>query len=185
MDNGNIAETLNLVGALFSLDPEDERMRPILERSGPSFDRAALHRAYMDLFVGPAPLEAPPWGSVYLDEERVLYGASTTLLREFLHRESVAAKGPDAGPEDHFGTLCWLAAWLAAEGRMEAFDELLGEHLMPWAPLYLQELRLAAQARAADFYAEAAEFAASALDGIVEGRAIQVTRKRLFPRTAM
>ena len=212
MHNSITAELLNLVGALFSLDPEDARMQPvlaelarrsatlrqsatmaspnagddetalILARLGQPFDRAALHRTYMDLFVGPAPLEAPPWGSVYLDAEHSLYGPSTLSLRDFLAQEGISARAPSSGPEDHFGTLCWIGAWLVAEGRLAAFDELLGQHILPWGPRYLQALRLAAQARVsageetAGFYADAAALAESVLHGAAEDRAIPLPR---------
>lgn len=204
MHKSSIAELLNLVGALFSLDPADTRMRPFLAelakqstamassnateseaeaalipaRLGQPFDEAALHRTYMDLFVGPAPLEAPPWGSVYLDVERSLYGPSTSRLRDFLIEEGISTKAPSSGPEDHFGTLCWIGAWLVAEGRLEAFDELLGQHVLTWAPRYLQALGLAAQARVssgeetAAFYADAAVLAEAVLRIAAEDRAI-------------
>lgn len=32
----------------------------------------ALDTTYQELFIGPAALSAPPWGSVYLDPESVL-----------------------------------------------------------------------------------------------------------------
>lgn len=202
MHSSDTAELLDLVGALFSLDPEDARMQPvlaelarqsatmaspgagagetshILARLGRPFDRAALHRTYMDLFVGPAPLEAPPWGSVHLDVERSLYGPSTLRLRDFLIREGIAAQAPSSGPEDHFGTLCWIGAWLITEERLDSFDELLGQHLLPWAPRYLRTLRLAAQARVtsgeetAAFYADAAALAESVLRGVAGHRAV-------------
>ena len=41
--------------------------------------RADIHetdRAYHRLFVGPRKLAAPPWGSVYLDSEAVVFGDS-------------------------------------------------------------------------------------------------------------
>ena len=207
MHKSSIAELLNLVGALFSLDPADTRMRPFLAelarqptamasssaadgeaalvpaRLGQRFDGAALHRTYMDLFVGPAPLEAPPWGSVYLDVERSLYGPTTSRLRIFLTEEGIVTKVPSSGPEDHFGTLCWIGAWLVAEGRMKAFDELLGQHVLPWAPRYLQALGLAAQARVsageetAAFYADAATLAEAVLRIAAEDRGIP------FPKT--
>jgi len=150
---------------------------------GPAFDamaplaadstetRAALHAAFRDLFVGPAALPAPPWGSVYLDQEKVLFGTSTFSLNAFLDRNAITFRDPDNGPKDHFGTLCWIAAWLASKDRMDVFDELMSEHVLPWAFLYLDELKTAALAMAPDnhaavFYAAAADLASTTLAAI-------------------
>ena len=36
-----------------------------------------LYWEYRRLFVGPQAKVAPPWGSVYLDKDQVIFGAST------------------------------------------------------------------------------------------------------------
>jgi TorA maturation chaperone TorD len=204
------------MGALFRLDPLDPMLQPALAEfahgdfatdwpcagAGPAFDamaplavdsaeaRAALHAAFRDLFVGPAALPAPPWGSVYLDEEKVLFGTSTLLLSTFLDRNAIAFRDPDTGPKDHFGTVCWIGAGLAAKDRMDAFDELMGEHLLPWAFLYLEELKAAALAMAQDnpaaaFYAAAAGLATTTLGAIKAERPVEIAKKKLYPgRTA-
>jgi TorA maturation chaperone TorD len=217
MSNAHIAAALNLVGALFRLDPLDPALQPVLtglargdlardwpwpdeavERSfaamtplaAPEADaRAALHDAHLDLFVGPAALPAPPWGSVYLDEERVLFGASTSALIAFLDRHAIAICDVDNGPRDHFGTLCWIGAWLASQERMDVFDAFMSEHVLPWAFLYLDELATSAQTmapenRAMGFYAAAASVATSALAAMQTERNIAALAKKLYPGRA-
>jgi TorA maturation chaperone TorD len=216
MTNADIAAALNLMGALFRLDPVDPALQPVLAglahgdfavdwpcagEAGPARDamaplaadsaeaRTALHAAYRDLFVGPAALPAPPWGSVYLDEEKVLFGASTCSLNTFLDRNAITFRDPDHGPQDHFGTLCWIGAWLASEDRMDVFDELMGEHVLPWAFLYLDELKTAALAMAQDnpasaFYAAAADLAAATLGAIQAERPVEIAEKKLYPSHA-
>lgn len=39
-------------------------------------------QAWQRLFVGPWALPSPPWGSVWLDRESVLFGDSTLALRQ-------------------------------------------------------------------------------------------------------
>lgn len=203
VSDAEIAATFNLLGALFVLDPIDPQFLPIMEgfnrrdllNGWPAIDGErtahiaammypaegqidvdALHNAYNDLFIGPAALQAPPWGSVYLDEEHVLYGSSTLLLQDFLRHEAIALDVANPGPEDHFGNLCWVGAWLAAEGRMEGFDRLLGEHLLPWAFLYLDDLERAARQIGTEsnpgtlFYKGAAELARSTLQSARDAR---------------
>jgi putative dimethyl sulfoxide reductase chaperone len=218
MTSADIAAALNLVGALFRVDPAAAALQPVLaglangalaadwpwphEEVDAAFAamapfaaeraeaRAALHAAFMDLFVGPDQLAAPPWGSVYLDEEKVLFGASTSALSLFLDRHAIAFGDAKEGPVDHFGTLCWIGAWLASKDRMDVFDELLGEHVLPWAPLYLDELATAALAMtpenpAAGFYAAASRIAHAALAALQSERSLTVPARTLYPgRTA-
>ena len=216
MTNADIAAALNLLGALFRLDPVDPTLQPVLAgfadwdfavdwpcpgEVGPAFDamaplaadnaeaRAALHAAFRDLFVGPAALPAPPWGSVYLDQEKVLFGASTFSLSTFLDRNAITFLDPDNGPKDHFGTLCWIGAWLASKDRMDVFDELMSEHVLPWAFLYLDKLKTAALAMAHDnhaavFYAAAADLASATLGAIKAERPVEITEKKLHPNHA-
>ncbi len=105
--------------------------------------RQQLAMAYQQLFIGPDALPAPPWGSVYLDRESVLFGESTLALRQWLHQQGIAALSPPTEPEDHIGLLLMLAAWLA-ENNTEALAVLLEQHLLPWAGRYLTLLEAGA-----------------------------------------
>lgn len=49
-----------------------------------------LTEQYQNLFIGPNELLAPPWGSVYLDPECVIFGHSLLALRDFLKRHQIA-----------------------------------------------------------------------------------------------
>ena len=40
-------------------------------------------------------------------------------------------------PEDHFGTLLLLAAWLCETNQDELFAQLLAWHLLPWSGRFL------------------------------------------------
>lgn len=63
---------------------EEEKQRIATLLSQTSFNEETLAQAYQRLFVGPYALPAPPWGSVYLDHENVLFGNSTLDLREWM-----------------------------------------------------------------------------------------------------
>jgi TorA maturation chaperone TorD len=76
-----------------------------------------LTDAWQRLFIGPYALPAPPWGSVWLDRESVLFGDSTLALRQWMRENGIAFEMQQNEPEDHFGTLLLLAAWLAENGR--------------------------------------------------------------------
>lgn len=73
-------------------------------------DDEPLPEAWQRLFIGPWALPAPPWGSVWLDKESVLFGDSTLALREWMRATGIALSEQRSEPEDHFGTLLLLAA---------------------------------------------------------------------------
>ncbi|AWH89903.1 Tat proofreading chaperone DmsD [Limnobaculum parvum] len=95
-------------------------------------NRQTLEEAYQRLFVGPDALPAPPWGSVYLDHESVIFGHSTLVLRQWQASLGIEVQQQQREPEDHIGLLLMLAAWLA-ENQPEQLTILLGEHVLPWS----------------------------------------------------
>lgn len=104
-----------------------------------------LIEEHQRLFIGPDHLDAPPWGSVYLDEEGTLFGDSTLALRHFLDAEGVTLRTEQHEPEDHIGLLFWAAAWLAEAKRPVALRRLIDEHILPWSGSYLGKLGEAAR----------------------------------------
>ncbi|WP_058910095.1 Tat proofreading chaperone DmsD [Entomohabitans teleogrylli] len=114
-------------------DPQtlDAIHHQLIQVSEESYDEA-----YQRLFIGPDALPAPPWGSVYTDEESVLFGESTLRLRQWMRQNDIAGMTEGKEPEDHFGLLMLLVAW-AAEEKPQLLAELLGEHLLPWGYRFL------------------------------------------------
>ena len=98
-----------------------------------------LTEQYQNLFIGPNELQAPPWGSVYLDPKCVIFGHSLLALRDFLKRHQIAFQSQQDEPEDHIGLMLMLAAYLA-ENRPHLLAEFLSQHLLTWAPHFLSQL---------------------------------------------
>jgi TorA maturation chaperone TorD len=156
-DRDTIALSARTLGALFSFAPDSEQAAPLVAalRDGswqsqwpwPVTDNLvtqfaiegdeSLPVAWQRLFIGPWALPAPPWGSVWLDKESVLFGDSTLALREWMRATGIGLAGHSTEPEDHFGTLLLLAAWLCESGQDEAFTQLLAWHLLPWSGRFL------------------------------------------------
>ena len=88
-----------------------ETLQPVADTFATSSDEP-LTDAWQRLFIGPYALPAPPWGSVWLDRESVLFGDSTLALRQWMRENGIAFEMQQNEPEDHFGTLLLLAAWL-------------------------------------------------------------------------
>ncbi len=157
--NEGFAFTARVLGALFYFAPDSEQaaplvaaltggdwqqdwplpsgqLAPVAEILRQPFDEA-LPDAWQRLFIGPWALPAPPWGSVWLDRESVLFGDSTLALRQWMRDNGIAFEMAQNEPEDHFGTLLLLAAWLAETGRDAERDQLLAWHLLPWSTRFL------------------------------------------------
>lgn len=98
-----------------------------------------LSEQYQQLFIGPNELPAPPWGSVYLDPESVIFGNSLLALRDFLRHHQIEFQAQQDEPEDHIGLMLMLAAYLV-ENRPHLVTEFLREHLLVWAPHFLEQL---------------------------------------------
>lgn len=91
-----------------------------------------LNEDYQELFIGPNNLPAPPWGSVYLDKESVVFGESLLVLRQFLEQNGIHFSLSQNEPEDHIGLMFMLTAYLIEE-RPTLLKPFLAEHFLPWA----------------------------------------------------
>ncbi|MBO8134810.1 Tat proofreading chaperone DmsD [Dickeya fangzhongdai] len=161
-----VSLTGRLLGALLYYAPDDEHNAAWIERlrhqawqqTWPCGDRAdiaiaarqiqlglqpgydeTLSVAWRRLFNSGEEVPAPPWGSVYLDRQNVLFGDSTLALRRWLRDLGIEPRCDRHEPEDHIGLMLMLAAW-CAENQPDSLAELLTEHLLPWATRYLDLL---------------------------------------------
>ncbi|WP_163921661.1 molecular chaperone [Photobacterium sp. Alg240-V54] len=99
----------------------------------------ALATDFQQLFEGMDVMPAPPWGSVYLDREQVIFGDSLLRYREFLTQQQMALDTGMREPEDQFGLmLLALANLIEQQSDHVAARELLEQHLLPWGYRYLE-----------------------------------------------
>lgn len=115
--------------------------------------------AFMRIFVGPGPVLAPPYASVYIDEDSLLMGESTLQVRFLLH--SLGLRVPHEGRDPDDFLAYELDAWLMLEQSKdtapqppaevavstiatdlsEARHWFLHDHLRHWLPLFLHRAR--------------------------------------------
>lgn len=157
----DIALTGRILGSLFYTDPRDKSiaallsffstdewvaqwpvqfagLSPIARRLQSGLNNSnALYNAWQRLFIGPYALPSAPWGSVWLDKEKVLFGDSTLMLRRWMQERNITHFASQNEPEDHIGLLLMLAAWLAESNDERAVEELLAWHLLPWSHAFL------------------------------------------------
>ncbi|MDU8923529.1 Tat proofreading chaperone DmsD [Pasteurellaceae bacterium LIM206] len=153
-----ISTSGRLLGSLFYYEPGTQRIRAILaylrrinwqaewiglktpqEITALLIQQDNLSEQYQALFIGPQALPAPPWGSVYLDRESVIFGDSLLRLRAFMHQHQIEFRRTIDEPEDHIGLMLMLAAYIA-EHHSDLLSEYLSRHLLIWAKRYLQLL---------------------------------------------
>ncbi|ABV36017.1 cytoplasmic chaperone TorD family protein [Shewanella sediminis HAW-EB3] len=145
-----------------------------------SLQRDELKEVEMDyyrLFVGPGPVLAYPWGSVYTERENLVCGESTWAFQKFCRAHGVDLQPEQTGPTDHFGLMLAILAALLEQGNDQGINELLQQHLMPWAPRMLE---LVCQHAATDHYRGFAKLTAQLLDCLVNERALLISQKVLY-----
>ena len=79
-------------------------------------------------------------------------------------------------PEDHIGLMLALLSFLAAE-RPELVDDYLRDHLLTWAPHYLEALEEAAEQ---PFYVGLARLTRLTLVGLQRERGLTVELPRFY-----
>lgn len=141
-------------------------------------DDETLDEAYQRLFIGPYALPSPPWGSVWLDKENVLFGESTLQLREWMQANQIDIHLTQNEPEDHFGLLMMMVAWVA-EHQPENLSELLGKHILPWGLLYLDKMQ---EKGDSPFYVGLSKLAHLTLVAWQDSMNIEVDKKLIFYR---
>lgn len=174
----NISQFGRILGSLFYYSPKTEQNQPLVAllqngewqrecdfiapevrnaiqtKLAQTADLDVLENEYQRLFIGPDALPAPPWGSVYLDKEKVIFGDSLVALREFMTANGLEITLSQNEPEDHFGLMLLLSAYLA-EQQAVTFAEFFANHLLPWSYRFLTLL----QAEPDSFYTGLAQLA--------------------------
>ncbi|WP_040977176.1 Tat proofreading chaperone DmsD [Necropsobacter massiliensis] len=139
-------------------------------------DVKQLTAQYQQLFVGANKLPAPPWGSAYLDKEATSVASSLLDMRDFLQKNRIELSLPCNQPEDHFGLMLMLLAFLA-ENQPHLLAEYLTQHLLPWSHRFLT---LLAEQQTSDFYAGLALLADALLDYWRQAMGLQVKAMPLY-----
>lgn len=131
------------------------------ETTAERFD--SLITDYTRLFIGPGKVLAPPWESVYFNEERLVFQEQTLAVRTWYSRFGLAAVNLRKEPDDHIALELFFMAHLAKLGlaaiesqdspgldqALAAQRDFLVEHLYRWAPLWGD---LVCQHAQTDFY---------------------------------
>ncbi|WP_372379632.1 molecular chaperone [Vibrio natriegens] len=148
VENEQIRNTLKQLPELLNWPDKDKITQQIDVL--PDLDIDELEYQYSVLFEGQGEMPCPPWGSVYLDKDNIVFGESTTNYRAFLCQHGLEIKGEFREPEDQFGLMLLALSHLLDSENSDAAIELITQHLMPWGKRYLE---LLANNNVSEFYA--------------------------------
>ncbi|WP_165314105.1 TorD/DmsD family molecular chaperone [Vibrio ziniensis] len=174
-ENQPIRDNLKLLPELLSW-PNEEKIAKQISRL-PELDLDELEYQFSVLFEGQGEMPCPPWGSVYLDKDNIVFGESTAQYRTFLRDNGLEINSAMKEPEDQFGLMMLALSQLLEKGDAEAGMELITEHLMPWGKRYLE---LLANNEASQYYAILAEITQDLFDSLQSEFEYKVAEKTLY-----
>ncbi|MDV5167827.1 molecular chaperone TorD family protein [Photobacterium rosenbergii] len=160
-------------------DSEDQEDSPFAEllKAVEADGADDLAMDFQQLFEGCEVMPAPPWGSVYLDKEQVIFGETTVAYRRFLADKEMSLDTGMREPEDQFGLMLMAMSKLAEAEDNEAIKALLSVHLLPWAPRYLELMQKNANTQS---YQLLGAMAAQWLAFIGEELAVTAVEKKVY-----
>jgi TorA maturation chaperone TorD len=111
--------------------------------------------AHAKLFVGPFELQAPPYGSLYLESQKRLMGDTTMEVLDMYRRAGLALSGDFKDAPDHIAAELEFMYFLIAKelqalrkgNRVDAFGYLKMQHefhdkyLRPWMEPFVEMIR--------------------------------------------
>jgi TorA maturation chaperone TorD len=126
----------------FSDDDSVKGLKILIEYMKKYDDEAfpALLDNFNKLFIGPGHLFAPPWESVYKEQDKTIFGAATLEVRKRYKKFGIEINNLNKEPDDHIAYECAYLNYLCA-GAASAEDsedikaeiiDFTKEHPMTW-----------------------------------------------------
>ena len=106
-------------------------------------ERAASDQ--MKLFIGAGKVLAPPWGSCYLTEERLIFQEQTLNVRDFYAHYGLKLKKKHSEPDDHIGLELEFLAHLLENNEAEAALRFAREHINTWVFMWCEDVEKSAK----------------------------------------
>ncbi|PNH81426.1 TorD/DmsD family molecular chaperone [Vibrio diazotrophicus] len=174
-ENKQIRDNLTQLPEL--LNWPDENKIANLVQALPALDIEELEYQFSVLFEGQGQMPCPPWGSVYLDKDNIVFGETTAQYRNFLRQNGLEIISESKEPEDQFGLMLLALSQLLEKGEAQAGMELITEHLMPWGTRYLE---LLAKNEVSQYYAIIAQITQDLFDSLQHEFEYKAAEKTLY-----
>lgn len=117
----------------------DEQIDLVLGSLDEFEDLTAAQLAYTRLFIGSFRMEAPPYGSFYLEADHLLYGQMEVEVRSVYEQFGIQLKPDEKVPADHLRYLLAFLSLLAKryeetgeEAFAEAFVDFRADYVLCW-----------------------------------------------------
>lgn len=140
-------------------------------------DRATLQAEYERLFTIQKVMPAPPWSSMYLDKESVLFGKSNKEYSEFVEHCGLSLREGATDPEDHIGLMLIILGMLIEDQQDQHVKEMIGEYLGTWSNFYFSCLKAVAEE---SVYSELADYVSHLLAILSKQYSAQVLIKNNY-----
>lgn len=111
-----------LMSALKTLSPEARGFAHTMAESFPGYTGQELLVEYARLFLGPFKLAAPPYGSVYLEQEGRIMGESTIAVARLYQDLGISLSEDTRDMPDHIAAELEFMYFLTSSGRNALFD---------------------------------------------------------------
>ncbi len=145
----------NLVSLLDSVCSNVKSHAQKMAKAFMAYPEEDLLVEYARLFVGPNKLQAPPYGSVYLEEGNHVMGYTTLAVRKMYEEAGLSLNNDVKQPDDHISLELEfmyymihkeLEAWEKGnkeqEGQWRKQQKLfLVSYLAPWVPAFAERIR--------------------------------------------
>ncbi|MGX9416439.1 TorD/DmsD family molecular chaperone [Vibrio sp. WJH972] len=137
-------------------------------------DRTELQTEHERLFTMQELMPAPPWSSMYLDKESILFGQSNKSYCDFIEHCGLGLRENAEDPEDHIGLMLIVLGMLIDDEQEQHVKELIGEYLATWTTFYFARLTEVSPSSA---YAKLAVQVTTLLDIVRQNYSAQVMIK--------
>ena len=118
---------------------------------------------YMNLLVGVGKPLAPPWGSVYLDKDRLLFSEDTLNVRQFYEHYGMELKKKYSEPDDHIGLELEFIAYLLKSGKADLARDFAEKYVIPWVSKWNDDVQKYART---DYYRALSKMAAAGVQAL-------------------
>lgn len=178
-DSPSVKTLIPLMPCLVELFPWPDRQKiKKLTKEIAKQDFELLYYDFSILFEGQGNMPVPPWGSVYLDPEKIVMGISTQEYQHFLSLHSIAVESDQNEPIDQFGLMLLAVVYLLERNKKIIAIELIEKHLLPWAYHYLSLIQKTKLEHI--FYRNLAAISEDYLKTIEQQLNLNVPKRQLF-----
>jgi len=143
---------------------------------------------YSRLFIGPAKPLAPPWESVYFNEDHMIFQQQTAQVRAWYRRFGLEPEKLYKEPDDHIGLELAFLAHLAGLGLqaledsddakfaeiLQAQSQFISQHPLKWVQLWNEQVEKHART---DFYRGLGRLIHGALLAMAESRQLKLPKR--------